>query len=96
MSAVNADELQNPVPRMLNRHIDVDVHPIDAFQLQQHRTAQNLRHALCRSKIQSCRLFATQGSVINSISGEIAFTSSSVWGEASLVPEKVKRPRDSS
>ena len=75
---MNANELQNPFHRLQDRHIDVEVHPVDAFQLQQHMIAQNLRHALCRPKIQIPSWFATHGSVINSISSEIAFTRSSV------------------
>src|SRR6266550_297026 len=66
MPSVDADELQHPFHRLQNRHIDVEIHSIDPFQLKQHMPAQYLRCSLCHSKIQLLRRFASHGSVINS------------------------------
>src|SRR5246127_3292093 len=65
MSAVDADELENPLHRLQNGHVDVEVHPVNPLKFEHHMVAQYLRHALWVSRSQPLCRFATHGSVIN-------------------------------
>src|SRR4030095_7064321 len=67
MAAVDADELQNPFHRLQNRHVHVEVHPVDTFQLKHHMVAQNFRHVLWRSRFQLLSRSAMHGSVITTV-----------------------------
>src|SRR5258708_7189495 len=59
MSAVNAYELQNPFHRLQHRHVDVEVHPVDAFQFEHYMVTQYFRHALRCSGFRLPTWFAT-------------------------------------
>ena len=47
LAPVLAEEPYNPLFGLQPRHIDVEIHPVDALHRQLHMIAENIRHTLC-------------------------------------------------
>ena len=47
MSKVKAQIVRDPFGRLQSRHVEIQIHPVDSLDFQNHMLLQDLRHALC-------------------------------------------------